>query len=83
MSDLSGLDEILSDLPLRRPSETISVEEAAARLGITRMQGYWAVWRNELPHIRVGRRILIPVAKLDEMLGKTSGAQPRDDEAAA
>jgi excisionase family DNA binding protein len=81
MSDLSGIDEILSDLTSRR-SETISVEEAAARLGISRMAGYWAVWRNELPHIRVGRRILIPVAKLDEMLGKTNGAQPHEGEAA-
>jgi excisionase family DNA binding protein len=78
MSDLSGIDEILSDLTLR---ETISVEEAAARLGITRMQGYWAVWRNELPHIRIGRRILIPVAKLDEMLGKTNGAQSEGEAA--
>lgn len=48
---------------------TISVEEAAELLGLGRTQAYNAVNRGELPSIKVGRRTLVPVPKLKEMLG--------------
>ena len=48
---------------------TMTVEEAAAALGISRAFAYEAVTRNEIPHVRIGRRILIPRAALDRMLG--------------
>ncbi len=52
---------------------TLTVDEAAAALGISRAFAYEAVTRNEIPHIRIGRRILIPRAALDRMLqGATS-----------
>ena len=47
---------------------TISVPEAARRLGIGKNLAYDAVARGEIPSIRVGGRILIPVAALDQML---------------
>lgn len=55
--------------------ETATVTEAARRLGIGRNQAYAAVRRGELPVIRIGKRLLVPVAVLDRMLnGETGGA---------
>jgi excisionase family DNA binding protein len=48
---------------------TYSVEEAARLLGISRNSAYEAVRRGELPTIRLGRRILVPRCRLDDMLG--------------
>ncbi|WP_043615256.1 helix-turn-helix domain-containing protein [Nonomuraea candida] len=53
----------LSDRP------TMSVAEAAAVLGLHRDAAYDAVRRGDLPSIRIGRKILIPTAKLASMLG--------------
>jgi excisionase family DNA binding protein len=47
---------------------TVSVEQAARLLGISRNLAFKAVHDGELPAIRVGRRILIPVAQLDALL---------------
>jgi excisionase family DNA binding protein len=49
---------------------TMTVEEAAAALGISRAFAYEAVTRNEIPHVRIGRRILVPRAALERMLGQ-------------
>ncbi|MCK4826697.1 helix-turn-helix domain-containing protein, partial [bacterium] len=43
-------------------------DEAALLLGISRPQIYLGIEREEIPHIRVGKRILIPRAALDKML---------------
>ncbi len=48
--------------------KTISVEEAAALLGISRNTAYEAVRRGEIPSIRIGKRFLIPAAALERML---------------
>lgn len=47
---------------------TITVEEAAARLGISRTLAYELVRRGEIPSLRLGRRRLVPVHALDLML---------------
>jgi excisionase family DNA binding protein len=39
---------------------TLTVEEAAASLGISRASAYEAVRRGDIPAIRIGRRILSP-----------------------
>lgn len=49
-------------------AQTISVTEAARRLGIGRDLAYQAAGRGELPTVRIGRRILVPVAALEAML---------------
>jgi hypothetical protein len=54
-------------------NRTISVEEAGRILGIGRMAAYQAVWRGQIPSIRIVRRLLVPLAKLNEM------APPVDD----
>jgi excisionase family DNA binding protein len=44
----------------------ISVKGAARELGIGRDSAYALVREGRLPAVRVGRRILVPVAQLDE-----------------
>ena len=46
---------------------TMTVEEAAVVLGISRATAY-AVSRGEIPCIRIGRRILIPKVALEWLL---------------
>lgn len=81
---VAELSDVLSQPPVRqrmRPDTnamgicpdgtarlTMSVEEAAATLGISRAFAYEAVHRGEIPHIRIGRRVLIPRAALDRLV---------------
>ena len=46
----------------------LTVIEAAKILGISRGSTYNAVWRGQIPNIRIGRRIVIPRASLINML---------------
>ncbi|MEA2514137.1 MAG: Helix-turn-helix domain [Thermomicrobiales bacterium] len=50
------------------PRATMSVEEAAAYLGIGRSAAYEACRVGTLPVIRLGRRILVARAALDRIL---------------
>lgn len=45
-----------------------TVSEAALVLGISRAHAYELVARGELPHLRLGRRIVIPRHALEELL---------------
>jgi excisionase family DNA binding protein len=56
---------------------TITVEEAAEVLGVSRNSAYQAAADGTLPVIRVGRRILVLVGPLEGMLGVTT---PRHSE---
>ncbi len=47
---------------------TYSVDEAADVLGISRAGAYEAVQRGDIPHLRVGRRILIPKSALHRLV---------------
>jgi excisionase family DNA binding protein len=47
---------------------TYTVGEAAQLLGISRNSAYEAARRGEIPTIRVGRRILVPRNRLEELL---------------
>jgi excisionase family DNA binding protein len=51
---------------------TLTVEEAAQLLGISRALAYELVGRGELPSIRLGRRIVVPRHALEVMLGAAS-----------
>jgi excisionase family DNA binding protein len=55
---------------------TLTVEEAATLLGISRAFAYEAVTRGEIPSIRIGRRILVPKAALERMVGARDGPAP-------
>ncbi|HZJ27006.1 MAG TPA: helix-turn-helix domain-containing protein [Acidimicrobiia bacterium] len=50
-----------------------SVDEAAMILGISRAHAYELVARNDLPYVRLGRRIPIPANVVDELLDVASG----------
>jgi len=56
----------------RRPKLTLTVEEAARLLGISRALAYELVTRDELPHLRLGRRIVVPRRALESMLDGTN-----------
>lgn len=47
---------------------TVTVSEAAGRLGIGRNAAYEAARRGEIPTIRIGKRILVPLAALERLL---------------
>jgi excisionase family DNA binding protein len=48
--------------------QVLTVSEAASALRIGRNSAYEAVRRGEIPTIRIGKRILVPVAALDRLL---------------
>ena len=53
---------------------TVTVEEAAQMLGISRSSAYECVRRGELRALRLGRRLVVPRSALEELLGGTPGA---------
>jgi excisionase family DNA binding protein len=67
----------------RSERTTISVEEARNYLGMGRAAAYLAVKNGELPSLRLGSRILIPVWALLELLAGrsvTEAPERRDPE---
>lgn len=48
----------------------LTVEEAGRLLGISRGLAYELVARGELPHLRLGRRIVIPRTALEALLNE-------------
>jgi excisionase family DNA binding protein len=55
---------------------TLTVEEAAQLLGIGRQSAYQAARTGELPTIKLGRRLLVPRAQIDRMLGIQNDERP-------
>ena len=47
---------------------TYSVTEAARLLGISRTKAYECIRTGELPALRLGRRIVVPAARLERLL---------------
>lgn len=65
-----------SAAPATNPGRlTLTVEEAAGLLGISRAFACETVRRGEIPSIRIGRRVLVPRVALDRLVGgePTSG----------
>ncbi len=65
MSDIT-VRPIVPD-PVERP--TLTVEETASILQISRSTVYDALRSGEVPCLRVGRRVLVPTARLRDLLG--------------
>lgn len=59
-----GMPVNLHDLP-----PTLTVEKAAELLGISRRSAYRAANSGELPTLRLGRRLVVPTARLLALLG--------------
>jgi excisionase family DNA binding protein len=50
------------------PKRTFTIQEAAKVLGIGRDQAYTAARLGQIPTIKIGRRLLVPVPALEKML---------------
>jgi excisionase family DNA binding protein len=62
---------------------TVTVTQAAVMLGISRTSAYERVRRGEIPAVRLGRRLLVPKARLLAMLDRDwPGSSTTEDEAA-
>jgi excisionase family DNA binding protein len=65
---------------------TLTVEEAGRLLGISRGAAYRAAACGQIPTIRLGRRLLVPTARLHQLLGLSdhhnSGVDPAEGETA-
>ncbi|MGD0780762.1 MAG: helix-turn-helix domain-containing protein [Dehalococcoidales bacterium] len=51
---------------------TLNVSDAAIKLGVSRPSLYQAIKRGEIPVIRIGHRVLIPIAALERYLASAS-----------
>jgi len=68
-----------NDLGIPAGRVVMSVEEAAALLGISRTAAYEAVRRGQIPSRRIGRRIVIPVPMMRAWLGLGIDSPPDSD----
>jgi excisionase family DNA binding protein len=75
-SQSAGTQNLLSRSGRGREGEeslTVTVEQAAALLGIGRRTAYKAMAHGTLPALRLGVRLVVPRAKLYQMLGVPAG----------
>lgn len=63
-------DITLADLTGPNAPATITVPQAGAVLGISRGGAYRAAADGELPVLTIGRRLLVPVAGLLDLVGR-------------
>ena len=61
------------DLPFLSRRVALSIRETAAALGVS--EGLVRKWLPELPHTRLGERVLIPVEPLKKWLQDRSRAE--------
>jgi len=57
---------------------TYDVKTAAKLLGLSKNSAYQACLKGEIPCLRIGKRILIPVASLNRMLSEAGKAKGQD-----
>lgn len=62
---------------------TVTVTQAAIMLGISRTPAYERVRRDETPTVRLGRRLLVPKARLMAMLDSEAPATTAPEDGAA
>ena len=61
-------------MTMRPKRLTMTVTEAAKMLGIGRNQGYEAAKNGQIPTIKIGKRLLVPVTALENKLLNASGS---------
>jgi len=54
---------------------TLNCIEAARLLGLSKNSVYQACLKGEIPHLKIGKRILIPRVQLDRMLNEAGKAK--------
>ena len=55
---------------------TLTVEEAATIIGISRAQAYRCIRSGQIKAVQLGRRIVVPVVAVEELL--STSMDPRD-----
>jgi excisionase family DNA binding protein len=73
--------ESLSDTPTVERTEPdasaiMSVDTAARYLGISRSHAYDLIRAGTIPHLKLGRRIIVPRRELDAMITRGVAKQP-------
>jgi excisionase family DNA binding protein len=58
----------------------ITITEAAERLGISRSHAYELAAGGELPSLRLGRRILVPLHALEDLVKQASPSHHEPEE---
>lgn len=53
----------------KKKAKVYTVRECAEILNMNVCSAYDAIHRGDIPHIKIGGRLLVPKAKLDAMLG--------------
>lgn len=51
---------------------TLTVDQTAEKLGISRASAYEGIHNGQIPHIRIGKRILVPLAAIENLLAPQS-----------
>ena len=69
-SDSIQRDQVSHRMANKNGPTVLTVDEVAKILRIGRISAYQAIERGEVPSIRIGRRILIPRAALEQMLNR-------------
>ena len=59
--------------------QVCTVEEAGKVLGLGRASSYQAAARGDIPTIRIGRRLLVPIKGLELLLEHGSFPREKDD----
>jgi excisionase family DNA binding protein len=54
--------------------KVITVVEAGRMLGLGRSAAYAAANRGEIPTLRFGRKLVVPVAELERLVGERASA---------
>ena len=76
IKQLTGAASDEADPGTPRPApQTLTVEQAARRLGISRSTAYECVRNGSLPSLRFRRRIVIPAVIIDRLLDGMNGAE--------
>ena len=57
------------------PSATMTIEDAASELGISRHTAYQCARDGQIPTIRLGRRLVVPRVRLEAMLRGDDASQ--------
>ena len=69
------MEEHMNETEATKPDEgrlVWTVEEAARLLGISRAHAYELVARGELPHLRFGRRVVVPKLAIEALIARAT-----------
>jgi excisionase family DNA binding protein len=74
---ISSLYRTVKEIPMESERLTYNVAEAARLLGLSKNSTYLACLTGQIPHLKIGNRIIIPRCQLQALLsgygdGRTS-----------